>query len=66
MIKSRFTQHDALTELEDLMNEIFRRRADNVPAVPWVSLLVPDVFKFTCLWIGKLIYFPHAFTCHVE
>ena len=37
MIKSRITQHGALAELEDLMNEIFSRRADHVPAMPYVS-----------------------------
>lgn len=37
MIKSRFTHHEALTELEDLMNEIFIRRVEQVPAVPYVS-----------------------------
>lgn len=39
MIKSRFTHHEALTELEDLMNDIFIRRADHAPAIPCVTPL---------------------------
>lgn len=39
MIKSRFTNHEALTELEDLMNEIFIRRAEHVPGIPYVARL---------------------------
>jgi mediator of RNA polymerase II transcription subunit 12 len=39
MIKARITQHGALAELEDLMNEIFSRRADHVPAMPYISFI---------------------------
>lgn len=40
MIKSRFAHHDALTELEDLMNEIFSRRAEHTPSIPCVKHVV--------------------------
>jgi mediator of RNA polymerase II transcription subunit 12 len=47
MIKSRITQHGALAELEDLMNEIFSRRADHVPAMPYVSSILSRTIEPT-------------------
>lgn len=37
MVQARFSQPDALTDLEELMNEIFIRRADRVPTIPYAT-----------------------------
>lgn len=56
MVQARFSQPDALVDLEELMNEIFTRRADRVPTIPYVPFnqspnayikphLVPLIFE---------------------
>ena len=32
-------EHDFLPELEDFMNQIFKRRAENLPQIPFVQFL---------------------------
>lgn len=49
MIKSRFANHDALTELEDLMNEIFARRVEHLPPIPCVNPSSSALYLFLLL-----------------
>lgn len=36
-MKLRISSENALSELEDLMSQIFARKAENAPAIPYVA-----------------------------
>ena len=36
-VRNRITHENGLSDLEDLMSQIFARRAENVPAIPYVA-----------------------------
>lgn len=57
-------QENALDELEELMNQIFARKAENVPAIPYASIIPQSRTILTLL--SQAFIIPSAVTSHPE
>ena len=47
IINEKLQAPEALTKLEQLMNEVFIRRADDIPSIPYVAIVATHCFVLT-------------------